>query len=250
MDTFTTVLLIISGLLAGFVDSIAGGGGLITVPVFSLILGPGATAIGTNKIVGVVATGVALFLYRRAGHVSLRQNWRIALYIGLGAALGSLASRFISTEIYKWFLIFISPLMLFIVFHKDIWIRESIESESTRTNRFILYSAILACGFYDGIAGPGGGTLMFLSLFTLARLPLLRAMATAKVANLASASFALVSYVLQGRVVWKPGLLMAVGIALGATLGVTLATRRATTFTRMALLIVSLLLIVRLLIAK
>jgi uncharacterized membrane protein YfcA len=97
----------------------------------------------------------------------------------------------------------------------------------------------MICGFYDGIAGPGGGTLMFLSLLIFARVPLLPAMATAKIANLASASVALSSFSITGNVVWKMGLITAVGMAIGATTGARLATRRAAPVARVALAIVA-----------
>jgi uncharacterized membrane protein YfcA len=103
-----------------------------------------------------------------------------------------------------------------------------------------------ACGFYDGIAGPGGGTLMFLALLLIAKLPLLQAMATAKVANLASASVALGSFTLSGHVHWDKGVWMALGIGAGAAVGASMAQKRAATYARGALLIVVTLLIMRL----
>ncbi len=206
LDHLTSLFLVILGLVAGFIDSIAGGGGLITIPVFSILLEPGATAIGTNKIVGLISTGVALFVYRRGGHVQLRGNWKFALCVGVGALFGAFCARFVPPEAYRWLIAAMAPIVLWIVFSREMWIKNSIRNEDfNRPNLKLLWAAGLACGFYDGIAGPGGGTLMFLSLFVLARMPLLTSMATAKIANVTSAGVALVSFALAGHVVWADG---------------------------------------------
>lgn len=245
----TDLFLVLLGLIAGTVDSIAGGGGLITVPVFSILFEPGAIAIGTNKIVGMVSTGVALYVYRRGGHVTLRGNWTFAFLVGIGAVTGAYCSRFVSPEAYKWLIAAMAPVVLWIVFHREIWVKRSIHQDHSHPNKNLLWLAAAACGFYDGIAGPGGGTLMFLSLFVLARMPLLTSMATAKIANFTSASVALVTFASTGQVIWRAGLVMAIGMAIGAAIGASFAVRNATAFARFALLIVSTLLILRLLTA-
>ena len=247
MDALTYVFLILLGVIAGSIDAIAGGGGLITVPIFSILLEPGATAIGTNKIVGMVSTGVALYVYRRAGHVRLSGNWTFALYVGVGALVGAWCARFVSPTAYKWLIAGMAPVVLLIVFRRDMWIKQAIHDHSPAATPLILWGAGLACGFYDGLAGPGGGTLMFLSLFVLARLPLLTSMATAKIANFTSATVALGTFASTGHVVWKTGLIMALGMAVGSALGASFAMKNATVFARFALLIVSAILIIRLL---
>jgi uncharacterized membrane protein YfcA len=146
------------GGLAGFIDSIAGGGGLITVPVFSIVLEAGATAIGTNKIVGMVSTGVALYVYRRGGHVKLTGNWTFAGFVGAGALVGAWCARYVPADAYKWLIAGVTPIVLFIVFRREMWVKQSIREDHSRPRLFWLYGAGLACGFYDGIAGPGGGT--------------------------------------------------------------------------------------------
>lgn len=244
-ESLNDSLLVVAGVITGFVDSIAGGGGLISVPVLSLALGPGVEAIGTNKIVGVVSTAVALYVYRSRGHVKLRGNFDFAFLVGIGAVLGAFCAGYMSAETYKWLIAAIAPLIIFIIFRKDIWVKKSMHEDHSRPHRSILYAAGLACGFYDGIAGPGGGTLMFLALFTLARLPLLTSMATAKIGNLTSASVALVIFASKGYVVWRPGLFMALGVLFGATAGATLATKNAAPYARVALALVSTLLIAR-----
>lgn len=238
--------LIAAGLLAGFIDSIAGGGGLITVPVFTLLLGPGATAIGTNKVVAVCSCVVALAVYMRLGHVPLRGYRRFVALAGLGAIAGALCSPLVPPPVYKWFIVLIAPVILWIVFKKDFWVRASLKDDHAHTQNHLLLLAGLLCGFYDGIAGPGGGTLMFLSLFVVARLPLLAAMGTAKIANLVTGSVSLATFASTGHVIWHKGVGVAIGISIGAAIGASLASRSAMPWARAALLVVSSLLIVRL----
>ncbi len=240
------LLLVVVGILAGFVDSIAGGGGLITVPVFTLLLGPGADAIGTNKIVGVVATAVALLVYMRLGHVRIRGHLLFFACVAVSSAAGAYLSAWVPPVVYKWFIVAVVPLLLVVVLKKDLWVKQAASGDHAHVNHQALWMAGCACGFYDGIAGPGGGTLMFLALFILARFPLLEAMGTAKVANLASASFSLVTYASTGHVLWSQGVSMAIGIGMGAAIGASVASKNAATWARVALGVVSSLLVLRL----
>jgi uncharacterized membrane protein YfcA len=213
------------------------------------MIGPGATAIGTNKIAAMFATGSALFVYMRNGHVAFKDYWIFALITALGAAVGSFFSPFISPEIYRWLLVAICPIILWIVYRKDLWVRkEATHEHDSKPNAKVLWGAGLACGFYDGIAGPGGGTLMFLALFLVARIPLIAAIATAKLANLASASFSLAMFTASGHVIWPKGLTLGAGMIAGAFVGATYATRHAAPLARAALLFLAGTLLLRLMI--
>lgn len=238
------------GLIAGAIDSVAGGGGLITVPTLALALGPGQTAIGTNKIVGLTSSAIALFVYARKGHVEWRRSISFAALAAVGSLVGSRASFLVPPEAYRWILAAAAPLVLWIVWEKDLWVRRSSGHDGAQepepsTSRIAV--AALVSGFYDGIAGPGGGTLMFLSLFLFARQSILAAIASAKLANLASAGAALASYAQAGAVRWEKGAAMAAGIGAGAFIGATFASQEATKWARWALTAVALLLALRLL---
>lgn len=252
MSQSTWLLLLAAGAIAGFIDSIAGGGGLITVPSLSVVMGPGVPAIATNKIAGTAASFAALLVYIKNGHVNLRGNRRFALIVALSSGLGSIAAPFFPPMFFKWFLIVACPLIIYVVWRKDIWVQHTLERKpildsALLNHRNALWLAGFACGFYDGIAGPGGGTLMFLSLFMFGRLPLVAALGTSKLANFASASVSLASYSSQGLVRWDVGLVLGGAIMIGAFIGAELASRRAAPAARIALLVVSSLLLLRLL---
>ncbi len=262
-EFFLNLLLVIVGFVAGIIDSVAGGGGLITVPTLSIAIGPGALAIGTNKVAAVCSSLFALLVYLRGGHVEIKGHRRFALLTGVGALLGAMLSPHIPPPAYRWILLTVCPVILWVVYRKDLWAKAKVQqivedpngaepsSDGTMPKashaRCLLWAAGFACGFYDGIAGPGGGTLMFLSLFLVAKVPLLTAMATAKIANLSSASVSLASFAVTGHVLWTKGLWVALGISTGALIGANFATRNAAPVARAMLLVLASLLLIRLL---
>lgn len=242
-----SLLLPLFGLLAGFIDSIAGGGGLITLPVLLWFLERGAHAVGTNKIPGTVAAFVALLVYARAGHFHLGRSLWFSLAVGIGAVCGSLLTPYIPSEAFPIILLILSPLILWILCVKDLWVRELDASKVSREK--VLFWGFLA-GLYDGMWGPGGGTFMFLALFLGAKLPLLQAIASSKLANTFSASFSLTSFAARGYVHWREGFLLASGIVVGAYLGARLTNRNAVKIVRPILAVVTLLLVLKVLLDR
>jgi uncharacterized membrane protein YfcA len=246
-------ILVIGGLIGGFVDSIAGGGGLISLPLQSIAVGPGALAIGTNKIAGSVAAFVALLVYMRGGHVQWRRSFVFTILVGAGSYFGTRVSVSIPPALFRYLLLATCPAILWVVWRKDLWVARQIEEVKGIDLNFIqkyeipfLFSG-LACGFYDGAWGPGAGTFMFLSLLFIARMPLLASLATAKLANFSSGIVALVSYASRGYVEWLPGSLLAFGMIFGAMTGAHVASRGAVKAVRLVLVIVVVLLLIKLL---
>ena len=230
------------GLIAGYIDSIAGGGGLITLPVLMWALQAGPDAIGTNKIPGTVAAFVALLVYRRAGHFILGQSLWFSLAVGMGSICGTFLTPYLPPFLFPLFLLILSPLILWILSAKDLWIQNNERPASSR-ERVLLWGAL--AGLYDGMWGPGGGTFMFLGLFLGARLPLLQAIASSKLANTLSALFSLTSFSLRGYVHWRDGVLIASGIALGAYMGAQQTHKTSAKTVRPVLAVVTFLLVLK-----
>ena len=237
--------LIATGLAAGFVDAIAGGGGLITIPVFSFILGVGPHAIGTNKIAGTVAALVALVVYVRRKHFDLKKSLTFTLCVMVGAWTGSRVAFHIPPVAFKYFLLITCPTVLYVIWRKDLWARETHVAEKVVPAALILSG--FTCGFYDGVWGPGGGTFMFLSLLFFVKLPIFTALAAAKFANTCSAGTSLVSYALGGYVHWMKGITLSLGIGVGAYFGARHASTRNAQVIRPVLALVALILTLKLL---
>lgn len=238
-------LLATGGFLAGFIDAIAGGGGLITLPILSFVFSLGPHAIGTNKINGFLGALVAWIVYLRKKHFDLNSSFLFALATGIGSFAGGRISPYIPPVFFFWVLLGVCPVILYFVFRKDLWLH--LENEVIcNQNIFLLLLTGFVCGIYDGAFGPGGGTFMFLGLFFVVKLKLFAALAAAKFVNAISAGSALISYQLDGYVHWKEGLAMGAGMSLGSALGATLATRKASTIVRPLLVVVVILLLIKL----
>ncbi len=246
-----TLVLLLAGLAAGLIDSIAGGGGLITLPTLGVFLSAGPHAIGTNKIAGSAASLVALLVYARARKPDWKSIARFAAFAAAGSFLGSRVSPLLPREAFKVLLLITGPLVLFLLWRRELWTRVLHTEEHAHPENlqitFRVAVAGLLCGFYDGAWGPGGGTLMLLASLLVAKMPLFTALAASKLANLASASSSLVSYAAQGYVHWAPGAAVGVGISVGSFFGARRASKDAARIIRPVLALVVSALILRIL---
>jgi uncharacterized membrane protein YfcA len=237
------LFLIAVGLLAGFIDSIAGGGGLIALPAMSLVVGPGVDAIGSNRIASLSTAMIAFIVYLRKGHVDWQRSAVFTVAIGVGTAGGAITGQYIPREVFPWLILVTCPLILGLVWKRDLWTVRALHPGSASAAAVIASGIVV--GFYDGVWGPGGGTLMFLALLVFARLPLLTALAASKLANIMSASVGLITYGIAGHVHVHPGLVLASGMTVGGFFGASIATTNAARVVRPALLVIVALLVIR-----
>ena len=245
--SITEFLLFAAGILAGFIDAIAGGGGLILLPALSLIVGAGPSAIASNKPAAAAMAAMALIVYSRRGHLDWRVGGIFALMLAIGALLGSRLALLIPLEAFPWLLAIACPVLLYVVWQKELWIPKDIGPSTLAPRPFapaVLISG-LVCGVYDGAFGPGAGTFMFLSLLFFAHLPLLTSLVVSKLANTASALVALASYSQSGHVNWRLGAIAAAGALVGAYFGARQASEKAARIVRPALVVVVVLLVLR-----
>lgn len=229
-DPLTLVWLCLAALAAGLMDSIAGGGGLITVPALLAVGLPPAQALATNKLQACFGSGTALVRYARAGLVPMDDVAPAVVFTALGAGLGTLTVRFLPTVWLTWLI----PLILSVIFvyllFKPEWGREDHEARWTRGTFYAVFG--LALGFYDGFLGPGTGTFWTVALTGLLGHGLARATAQTKVANFTSNVVSLAVFALLGQVIWALGLLMGAFQALGARMGTHLALTKGARFIR------------------
>jgi uncharacterized protein len=237
----TEFVLALTGFFAGLIDSIAGGGGLITFPVLSHYLELGPHTIGTNKVIGTIAASVAFLVYRRSHALSLKRGAGFLATIMLGAYLGSVASLLVPREFFRWLLVAMSPLILLLVWSRQLWLR----SASGPAAAFSVATLVtgLANGFYEGFFGPGGGTFMLLSLLWVARLPFFEALLLSKLANMVSSGVSGASYAVGGYVHWSIGFNMAAGSVCGALVGSYFASKHAERIAKPILTVVVFLLV-------
>ncbi len=238
------LLLVFAGLVAGTIDSIAGGGGLITLPVLSTVLEAGPHAIGTNKIVGTTGALIAFLVYLKKQPLNLQRGLAFVIAVGFGALLGSLCSPLVPKIWFRYLLVGACPLVLWVIWKKQDFLNE-LKGHAKRSV-YALVVAGAAVGFYDGFFGPGGGTFMLIGLIWGVRLPLFEALMLSKLANTLSAGVSLVSYGVQGYVHPRFGIIMAIGMVSGGYLGAQLASKKAEKVVQPVLvLVVSILMVVQ-----
>lgn len=239
------LLLAAAAFVAGFIDAIAGGGGLITVPALLLAgLGP-VEALGTNKLQALFGSGAATFAYARKGHVDPRRQLPAFALSLAGSALGALAASIAPGD----FLEALLPVLLVAI--AVYFALKPKLSDVDRAERFgptlFLLTVPPAIGFYDGLFGPGTGSFFMLAYVGLAGYGVLKATAHTKVLNFASNIGAFFVFAAVGAVAWKIGLVMGAMQLIGARLGSALAMRVGARLIKPLLVVVSLALAIRLL---
>jgi uncharacterized membrane protein YfcA len=232
------------GLLAGFVDSIAGGGGLISLPVLLSVGLPPQLALGTNKLQGSFGTFSSAFNYIRKGKADLNRSYAGILFTLIGAMLGAWVIQQLEADFLKPLIpILLAMVFLYTLFSPRLGYtpRQSLMPEQLF---FILFGVSL--GFYDGFFGPGAGSFWTAALLVFLGYDLTRAAGSTRIMNFTSNLVALTMFVIGGNVLYGAGLCMGAGQVIGARVGSNMAIRRGARFIRPVFLVVVFLTIVRL----
>jgi len=230
--------------LTGFIDSIAGGGGLIMMPALLFAGIPPINALATNKLQSMFGTATACFNYARKGLVDWRSSMLSVVMIFVAAGAGVIVVQSVDTKL----LALIIPLLLLAV---AIYVLVSPRMNDDDAHHRVSangYSPIgAAIGFYDGFFGPGTGSFFTTTLVALRGLGLTRATGLTKLFNLTSNVAAVLLFALGGKMFWLLGFSMAAGAMLGGWIGSHTAMRFGARVIRPLLVILSLCLTARLL---
>jgi hypothetical protein len=223
-------LMFVTGLAAGFVDSIAGGGGLITLPVILSLGLPPQFALGTNKLQAAFGSGSAAWHYAHAKIVSVRECGRGVVFTVIGALAGTLLVQRLDPATLKQIIpVALIAIALYVFFKPQLGAADIHPRMAPR--RFYTMAG-LGLGFYDGFIGPGTGTFWTMALMLGLGFNLTKATGYTKVMNLASNLTSLVFFALAGQVYLAAGIVMGVGQLLGARLGAGMVVTRGTRFIR------------------
>lgn len=240
-------LLMFASFVAGFVDSIAGGGGFILLP--SLILGgiPPHMAIGTNKLPAVFGTAAASLNFV----LNKKVIWSIAvtgiIFSLLGSYVGSKINISLSHDVINKVILIILPIAVVLSFLP----KKQLKTAETLTNydKFLLIPFItFILGIYDGFFGPGMGTFLILAFYSLLGLNMVNASAVAKLVNLSSGVGALYVYLKQDSVIFEIGIPLIFANILGNYIGSRLVIKNGQKIVRYMLFIVIIIMFISLLI--
>jgi uncharacterized membrane protein YfcA len=248
-DPGVVVLLCVAAAMAGWVDAVSGGGGLLQLPALLLAV-PGAStvqALGTNKLGSIMGTAAATSTYVRRAPPDLGTALPMALAAFAGSALGALTASSVPSQAFR-------PVIVLLLVAVWVWtllspqmgMRDELRWRGRRRHYVVATVAGLCIGFYDGLLGPGTGSFLLIVLVAVLGFSFLQASATAKVVNLGTNLAALIVFGLTGSVLWVLGLLLGACNIAGAVLGARMAIRRGSGFVRIVFLSVVGVLILRL----
>lgn len=221
------IFLFVAAFIAGFIDSIAGGGGLISLPALMVAGLPPHIALGTNKLQSMCGTFFATINYARKDKIL----WKAAL-IGipvalLGSAIGSKLTLLIPVNILaKVLIILLPPATILMFFSKSLLNTKKAIRVITPGVLWIVAGVCFVVGMYDGFFGPGTGTFLIVFMVILCRIPLLNASATAKAFNLASNVGSVVVFAIAGKIYYSTAIIMAVANIAGNLTGSNLAIKK------------------------
>jgi uncharacterized membrane protein YfcA len=223
-------LLFATGLAAGFVDSIAGGGGLITIPVLMNLGIDPKVALGTNKLQATFGSGSASWHYAAAKTVELKDCRRGFAFTLLGAALGTLAVQQLDPSFLKRFVPALLTVVAVYVLLQPQLGEKDLHPRMGRAWFDVTFGLLI--GFYDGFFGPGTGTFWAMAFVLGVGFNLTKATGYTKVMNFASNLSSLIFFLLAGQVLFVSGLTMGLGQLLGARIGSRMVVARGTRFIR------------------
>lgn len=216
-------LLFLAAAIAGFVDAIAGGGGLITIPMMLIAGIPPLESIATNKLQAQFGVASATVAYARKGHVDLKSQMPMAAMALAGGTIGALLASLVPASYLAAAIPFLLVgIALFFALKPNL---SDLDRHRRVTPLFFGLFVVPVIGIYDGVFGPGAGSFYMLAFVLLAGFGMLKATAHTKLLNLASNFGSFVVFAIGGSIVWKVGLIMGVGQILGAQLGSRAAMR-------------------------
>jgi len=247
ITTATVVLLVLAGFVAGWVDAVVGGGGLIQLP--ALLLVPGISpvqALATNKLAGFLGTSVSAVTYYRRVRPGLRTAAPMAAAALAGAAGGAALATLLPASVFRpVILVALVLVAVYTIARPEVGRATALRWTGGRhLGAAVGLGAVIGC--YDGLLGPGTGTFLVIALVAILGYSFLEASANAKIVNAATNLGALVVFTLYGAPLWKLGLVVGAANVAGAYLGARMAVERGSAFVRVVFVVVVGALIVRL----
>lgn len=234
--------------LAGLVDAIGGGGGLISLPAYLIAGLPTHAAIATNKISSTFGTSLATYRFAKAKLINVKLAIPSVIAAIIGSSMGAKISMLVPEKILSYVLIIILPLAAFFVLNKKLFNDEGSEDVTLDKRTYITASlAALIVGIYDGFYGPGTGTFLIIAFTVFAKLNIQTSNAQAKVINLTTNITSLVIFLVNGQGILSLGIAAAICNMVGGYLGAGLAMKNGAKIVRPSIIFVLILLVFKVL---
>jgi uncharacterized membrane protein YfcA len=237
-------LLLAAAFAAGFVDAIAGGGGLITVPILLLCGASPVTALATNKVQGIFGAATAAYTYAKGGHVDPRDQIIPACLAFSAGILGAILVSVLPTELIRYALpVVLVGIAVYFATKKGL---SDLDRHRRLAPAVFNLTVVPLIAAYDGLLGPGTGSFFMLAFVSLGGYGILKATAHTKLLNFASNAGGLVAFAIIATPWWFTGLAMGIAQIFGARLGAALAQKIGARLIKPLLVVTSLVLAIKL----
>lgn len=212
---FWVITFIIAGFTAGYIDSIAGGGGMIQVPILLLSGISPLNVLASNKIASLFGVLMATIKYALSKKISWRVVSIAIIPCLIASYIGSSLVMFLSDEVIKWAILIAIPIAMIFLFKKS----KKIKEEKTELNNKNIVIATAPIGFYDGLLGPGTGTYMTISMKKYLHLDYLVSTASTKPLNFATNLGSAIAFIMAGKVIWGIAIVLGLANVAGSYVG-------------------------------
>ena len=235
LSIYWLIGLTLVAFVAGYIDAVAGGGGMLNLPTLLLAGVPPLSALAVNKITGIAGTTVAVIKYA----LERKIHWKTVLIASvpclIASYVGGRMALDLSPSVLAWAILLCIPLALFIVLADK---PDELDSSAQTSNPVKVIATISPIGFYDGILGPGTGTYMAIAVRKVLKFDLLSATATIKPLNLLTNIGAATAFLFAGKVIWSISIPLLLASSAGGWLGSHSAIKGGDKFIRWLLIIV------------
>lgn len=246
LQTFIIVCPLV--FLAGLVDAIGGGGGLISLPAYLIAGLPPHVAVATNKLSSPFGTALATYRFIRAGLVNFKLAVPSVIAAIIGSSIGAHISLTLPEEVMTYVLLVVLPVSAFLVLNKKLFNDKGNDTVTLDRRTYITATvAALIIGVYDGFYGPGTGTFLIIAFTIFAKLDIKTANAQAKVINLTTNVTALVIFLINGQVLLPLGLAAALCNMIGGYIGAGLVMKNGAKIAKPSIILVLILLSLKML---
>ncbi|RXK18246.1 TSUP family transporter [Macrococcus sp. DPC7161] len=242
MDIQILLMIIVFGFLAAFIDSVVGGGGLISIPALLATGMHPAIALGTNKLASSFGSLTSTISFIRSRNVDLRVVGKLFPLSFFGSICGATTATYLPPEYLKPIVIVMLSIVLIYTLTKKEWGNESTYTKLTPKKAFLFVFVITFIGFYDGFLGGGTGSFLLFA-FLMIGFDFLKAAGNAKFLNFASNIGALLLFIILGKVNYVYGLSMGVSMIAGSYFGSQFAIRKGVSYVKILFIVITVLLI-------
>lgn len=235
--------------VAGFVDSIAGGGGLISLPAYLIVGFPPVVASGTNKIAAFMGASVSFGKYAKAGYVKFKIAIPCCIIAVISSSIGAMIQTKIPTDILRMFMIIALPITLIIILNKKMVEQdENIVKVYTGKDWIALILISIALGIYDGLYGPGTGTMLIMLFVNVMKINIKEANGLAKAINWSTNVGAMLYFIYDDKPIILLGIIAGCCSMIGSYIGSNLFTKKGSKIAKPIMIIVIVILLIKVLV--